>query len=99
MIFIPLNDILFIEKLEKNTIIHTKDKEYLSRHKLNELESKLPEEFLRVHKSYIVNIDKIIKIRNLGNRSFEIRFFNTDKVAFMSRYKFEELKGKIICGL
>ncbi|WP_427338063.1 LytR/AlgR family response regulator transcription factor [Caloranaerobacter sp. DY30410] len=94
--FISLDDVLFIEKLDKDTIIHTRDEEYLSKQKLNELENKLPKNFLRVHKSYIVNVDKITRITNLGNRSFEIKFSNTNKIAFMSRYKFEELKEIII---
>ncbi|WP_069650319.1 LytR/AlgR family response regulator transcription factor [Caloranaerobacter ferrireducens] len=94
--FIPLDTVLFIEKQNKDTIIHVRDKEYLSKQTLNELENKLPKNFLRVHKSYIVNKDKITRITNIGNRSFEIRFSNTSKIALMSRYKFEELKEKII---
>ncbi|MBA1335195.1 MAG: hypothetical protein HPY66_0817 [Firmicutes bacterium] len=59
---------------------------------LNELEGILPQNFLRVHKSFIVNTDKIKKIREVSRRSYEIEFYNYNKTAHMSRYKYKEHK-------
>lgn len=50
--------------------------------------------FLRVHQSFIVNKKKILKVIDLGNRSYEIEFLNYDKKALMSRYQFEKLKNE-----
>ncbi|WHH56952.1 LytTR family DNA-binding domain-containing protein [Petroclostridium sp. X23] len=94
--FVALDSILFIEKQGRNSLIYTRENIYSSQQTLNELEQALPEYFMRVHKSFIVNKNKIHKIREVGNRSYEISFLKMNKVAYMSRYKFEELKEKII---
>jgi len=87
-------EILFIEKLEKRTQIHTNSDVFKITQNLNELENKLEDNFLRVHKSFIVNLDKISKIKEISSRSYEIGFEKCNKVALMSRYKFEEHKDK-----
>lgn len=97
--FIPASDILFMEKQEKTTLIHTEKDVFHSPETLTELEVKLGRNFMRVHKSFIVNKDKISRIKDIGNRSYEIKFLETNKVAFMSRYKFEELKNCLIPSL
>ncbi|CAH2213182.1 LytR/AlgR family response regulator transcription factor [Tepidibacter aestuarii] len=94
--FILFENILFLEKQDKNVLIHTKKDVYYFQQTLTELESKLSDNFVRTHKSFITNMDKAIKIIDIGNRSYEIEFADTDKVSFMSRYKFEQIKEKII---
>jgi len=89
------DDILFIEKQKKISLIHTGCNVYKTNHQtLSELEDKLGGNFLRVHKSFIANLDKISRIREIGNRSYEIYFNGYDKTALMSRYKFEEHKQR-----
>ncbi len=85
--WIPYSRILFIEKLQKDVYIHTADDAVAIRQNISDIEKKLSSSFLRVHKSYIVNIDHISKILEHGDRSYEIYFLNSDKTAFMSRYK------------
>lgn len=89
---IATSEILFIEKQDKINLIHTRSKVYKIHKTLYELEHKLGDNFLRIHKSFIVNLDRISRIREVSNRSYEITFDGYDKVAFMSRYKFEEHK-------
>ena len=94
---IPFNDILFIEKQNKISLLHTEKTIYeIPYQTLNELMEKLGSNFLRVHKSFIANINKVSRIREVSNRSYEIDFKGYDKVAFMSRYKFEEHKNRFI---
>ncbi len=85
--WIPYSRILFIEKLQKDVYIHTEDDTVAIRQNISDIEDKLSDSFLRVHKSYIINVDHISKILEHGDRSYEIYFLNSDKTAFMSRYK------------
>lgn len=55
-------DILFIERNKCKTTIYTKDSTYETCSSLNNLEHELPNSFVRVHRSYIVNKDQISKI-------------------------------------
>jgi DNA-binding LytR/AlgR family response regulator len=47
-------------------------KDYLAESNLTELESKLPKDFMRVHKSTIVNSKLIGEIKKLGNGRFDL---------------------------
>lgn len=91
-IFIAFKDILFVEKDTNNVLINTKDNKYITNSTLGEIEATFPNYFLRVHKSYIINIRKIKKLVEVGNRSYEIHFVDSNKCAYMSRYKYTELK-------
>jgi len=66
---VNLNDILFIEAYGNYLKIHTKERVYVTRDTLHEMEEKLSNElFLRVHKSFIISLSKIGSIS--GNRIF-----------------------------
>ena len=57
---IDVNDILFVEGLKDYVKLHTADKSILSLLSLRALELRLPpEQFMRVHRSYIVALNKI----------------------------------------
>lgn len=60
-------DILYIESIKDYVNIKTEKQEFIYLETLKSLETKLPENFERAHKSFIVNLDKIIKFssRNL----------------------------------
>lgn len=94
ILMITPGDILFIEKQDKFNLIHTGSNVYKIHQTLVELEDKLGDSFLRVHKSFIANLDKISRIREVSSRSYEIFFDEYNKVALMSRYKFEEHKHR-----
>jgi len=84
---VNLNDILYIEGLKDYVKIYTEGKLILTKTTMKNILEKLPpESFLRVHKSYIVSIDKIEMIENsrivIGNQripigeSYRTSFFN-----------------------
>lgn len=56
-----INDILFIESLKDYVKVHLKnDKRIVAKYKIGEMEIELKEKrFLRVHRSYIINTNKI----------------------------------------
>jgi DNA-binding LytR/AlgR family response regulator len=56
-------DVYFIEALKDYVVIHTEDTRFTIHSTMKEIESKLSQqEFLRVHRSYIVRMDKIAVI-------------------------------------
>jgi DNA-binding LytR/AlgR family response regulator len=60
---VKFDEILFVEALQNYIAIHTKEKKHITYLTFKSLEESLPSElFLKVHKSYIVSIDKINSI-------------------------------------
>jgi DNA-binding LytR/AlgR family response regulator len=60
MIKILLKDILFIESIKDYIRIHTNEDSYITKQQIGVIEKNLPDEyFIRVHKSFIVSIEKI----------------------------------------
>lgn len=63
---VPLNELLHIESIGDYVKVYTSDKTYLSSDTLKSLETQLPHPFMRVHKSFIVNMDQVAYME--GNR-------------------------------
>jgi two-component system, LytTR family, response regulator LytT len=59
---IPVEQISYIESNQKKTLIYTEDGYYSSIYPLKVLEQRLPDSFIRIHRSYIVNISYIKQI-------------------------------------
>lgn len=56
-------EILFIEALQKYVRIHTANERIVTLMSMSQLEETLPQaKFIRIHRSYIVNLDKIESI-------------------------------------
>jgi DNA-binding LytR/AlgR family response regulator len=74
---VDLNDILYIEGLKDYVKIHTEGKLILTKTTMKNIIEKLPSDsFIRVHKSYIISLDKIDMIENsrivIGNQRIPI---------------------------
>ncbi len=92
MILIPLDEILFFERANREIMLNTTDETYRVNKTLMEIENDLPSNiFLRTHKSFIVNKNKIKKINVVGNKSFQIQFFYSNKDAVLSRHKYDDV--------
>ncbi len=59
---ISFNEILYIESIKDYVNIRTENDEYIVLDTLKSMESQLSEKFVRVHKSFIINLDKIKSI-------------------------------------
>lgn len=87
---INFDEILYVESIKDYVNIKTENQEYIVLDTLKSLESQLPENFARVHKSFILNLDKIEKIdvRNVFlNSGKEIPIGETYKSEFLMRIK------------
>ena len=63
LIRIDIKDILYVEAKGDYTVFKTEDKGYVVNSTFKNVEEKLdPEQFVRVHRSYIVNVDKVVDI-------------------------------------
>ena len=63
LVKVKTKEIYFVEALKDYVIIHTKDSKYTVHSTMKDMFAKLTSsEFLRVHRSYIVRVDKIMAI-------------------------------------
>lgn len=60
---IPYKDIYYFEAREKKVFVRTLKEEFGFYTTLEQLDSELPDEFIRCHRSFIVNSEKIVRIR------------------------------------
>jgi len=56
---LPLNDIYMVRVEEKEVMVYCEDKKYISKKRLYELEESLGNDFLRISKSTIINLNHI----------------------------------------
>ncbi|MDB5272057.1 MAG: response regulator of the LytR/AlgR family [Chitinophagaceae bacterium] len=62
---VPFDSVLYIEAMADYVIIQTEDCKYIVHYTMKGIQDKLPaDRFVRVHRSYIVNMDKIHAIDN-----------------------------------
>lgn len=65
LVKIKPEDLLYVEALKDYVIINTREEQYTIHSTMKDLEAKLSApQFMRVHRSYIVNLDSIISIKN-----------------------------------
>lgn len=87
MVKVFLKDILYIESLKDYVKVKTTDKLIITHQKISYLEERLPDEkFVRIHRSYIIAIDKI---RSYNAMSIEI---NGEELPIGRQYKDEVMK-------
>ena len=82
--FIDLNDIQFIEKNGMRIIYHTSHKDYETYNSFKKIENKLPNNFVRCHKSFIANLKNIVNISFSDNTIL----FKNDSICYIGpKYK------------
>jgi len=88
---VNLKDITYIEGLQNYILIYTDDNKYLTYLTMKEIEAGINNpSFRRVHKSYIVNIDKIVSIERgmvILKPKIEINIGLTYKESFLEEVK------------
>ena len=61
-----IDDILYFESVNKYTKVVTKDHSVMSSYNLGEFKKIVDETFFQVHRSYIVNLQKIKRYESVG---------------------------------
>lgn len=56
---VKLDDLIYLESLSDYVQLHTKDQTLTTRETISSFEENLPETFIRIHRSYIINQDHV----------------------------------------
>lgn len=98
IVILHLSDILFVESQDGKSLVHTVDRQYKVSEALVVFEKKLPpSQFLRVHRSYIVNLDHIVEIEPWFNSTYNLFLKNDAKVP-VSRTFVKQMRQAIGLG-
>ena len=93
--YLDLDEILFFETYGGQVQAHTAKQLYQVSYRLYELEEGLPDYFIRISKSTIVNIYHIEAIKRNIRSSSLIEFRTSHTSTYVSRFYYRELKKKI----
>lgn len=95
LFFIPLNNILYFESVDKIVYIYTDKQVYRSSAKLYVLEEQLADTyFSRVSKTTILNLKKLNSVRSAKNAKLEGLLINKEKI-LISRQYVAEIKKRL----
>jgi two-component system LytT family response regulator len=88
ILFFEAEEIDWIEAASNYVEIHTGSQSYLVRHTMNELEKRLnPRHFLRIHRSYIVNVAKIRGVQPCNSGEYMVRLQNAKELPSSRGYR------------
>ncbi len=84
IIFVKLEDVIFLEANEKYVSVFANTEHYLTGQSLSQLELKLPDEFLRVHRAVIINTKYVDEVQKYFNSRYVITLKNRQKTRITS---------------
>lgn len=85
---VPVSELLYLRAEGNYLHLQLKDRHFLFRQTMNAVETELdPERFLRVHRSYILNIAHIRSHRYTGNNEFIFSMANGEHIMSGRSYK------------
>jgi len=93
--YIPIDEILFFETDDNIVNAHTTFDVLQAKYKLYELETILPNSFLRVSKSTILNTNHILSIKHNLTSASLVEFAKSHKQVYVSRYYYKFLREKL----
>jgi two-component system, LytTR family, response regulator len=92
ILLVALDTIVAIEAEDKYVFLHTEDgSKHLTDFTLSNLEERLPDNFCRIHRSTIINTDKIKEIRKSFNGALVFVMNNKEQSKFTSSRSHSEL--------
>lgn len=84
---IPVNDIFYVESVDKKAFVYCESEVYQSGLRLIELEEVLSRAgFVRVSKSAILNVEKLRGVKNLANSKLEALLVNDERICVSRKY-------------
>lgn len=96
LIVINTEDIYYCEASERETIVYTKQDQYIARNSITEFNQNLCQDtFFKTHRSYIVNTTKIQEIIPWFNNTYKLKLKNINNEVFVSRSKIKEFRKRM----
>jgi two-component system LytT family response regulator len=93
LMVISISDIYYCEAKERETIVFTKDSEYIVKLSITEFEKNLKSNiFFKTHRSYIVNIYKIKEIIPWFNNTYKLKLKDRESEIPVSRSKIKDFR-------
>lgn len=93
--YLPLNQILFFETSGNSVQAHTEKEIYKIKYRLYELEELLPNNFVRISKSTILNANQVYSIDKNITSSSIVQFSKSHKKVYVSRNYYKILKQRL----
>lgn len=88
VLLVKVNDINWIESERNYLRLHAGNDSFLLRETMSEMERKLnPNQFIRIHKSFMVNLDFIKEIRRWFPQSYQVILNNDIKLPLSRNYR------------
>ena len=94
IIFINPQEIIFITRKERKTVIYiTGGTNYATNDSLEKLEQRLSSgTFFRCHKGYIVNVEMVKEFNPWGNKTYLVKLMHTDETALITLEKAKQFR-------
>ena len=93
---LPVQNIIHLEASGDYSIISTKSDQFLSSTGISKIEDRLdPDVFIRIHRSTIINLDRLVEIEKLFNGNLVVKMEN-NKTFPISRTYAKKIKGRMI---
>jgi len=94
---VQTRDIQWVEASGNYANLHIENSVYPMRITMDKLEKLLPENFARIHRSTIVNLNQIKQLEALDSGDYEISLHSGIKLALSRRYR-ENFKSRLVSG-
>ncbi len=92
---IPVNDVIYIESVDRKCFLYTKDSCYETDFKLYELEAQLASgSFFRISKTLLINLQEVKSIRAQVERRLTVTMCNGEQIIASRKYA-EQLKQRL----
>lgn len=97
MVVVKKEDILMVERQNRQTVIITKHGEFAFNRTLQEVESILDDQdFIRSHKSYIIRLSAICSLEIYGRWTYIVKFNGTKHDALITKEKAKDLEKRFV---
>ena len=88
IVFLPVDDIRWIQAEENYVRLHTSDQSHLLRESIGKLEGRLdPRSFLRIHRSSIVNLHYVKEVKNEADGDASVLLSSGEKIPMSRSYR------------
>jgi two-component system, LytTR family, response regulator len=91
--FIPLEEIIFIERVDRKAVIHMSERKIELNETLTSLEKVLDSRFVTSHRSFIINLEYLTRIDAVG-QMYLAYFKNYNETAKISKHKLMDLQNR-----